>query len=145
VAKDTQASQDALIDILKHIEMCFRPLEFYWKFLTTEMSDKIIQIVAEVLAIFGIAMVDVKQGNISKYICANMLLSTECDWCSGKHLNMLIRKSEIENSLKRLDVLIQEVLVATAINVTEKVIRAVDDKVTLVDTVATSDKIISGA
>jgi hypothetical protein len=58
---------------------------------------------------------------------------------------MLIKKSEIENSLKRLDRLIQEVLMATAINVTQKVIRTVDDKVTLVDTVTTSDKVISGA
>jgi len=109
------------------------------------MSDMIIQIVVEVLGIFEIAMVEVKQGNISKYFCANMSLSTECDWCSGKRLNMLIRKSEIENSLKRLDRLIQEVLMATAINVTQKVIRAVDDKVTLADTVATNDKVISGA
>jgi hypothetical protein len=48
--------------------MCFRPLEFYWKFLNTEMSDMIIQIVVEVLAIFGIAMVEVKQSNVSKYL-----------------------------------------------------------------------------
>jgi hypothetical protein len=47
--------------------MCFRPLEIYLKFLTTEVTDVIIQILVEVLAIFAIAMVEVKQGHISKY------------------------------------------------------------------------------
>jgi hypothetical protein len=70
-----------------------------------------------------------------------MSLSTE--WCSVKYLKTRIRESEIEGSLKRLDRLIQEVLMATAVNV--KVIHTVDDKATLVDTVATSDKVVSGA
>lgn len=69
-----------------------------------------------------------------------MSLSTE--WCSGKYLKTRIRKSEIEGSLKRLDRLIQEVLMATAVNV--KAIHTVD-KAILADTVATSDKVISGA
>ena len=54
---------------------------------------------------------------------------------------MLIGKSEIKDSLKRLDRLIQ-VLIGTAVSV--KVINTVDDKVTLVDVVATSDKVMSG-
>jgi hypothetical protein len=70
-----------------------------------------------------------------------MSLSTE--WCSGKRLKLLIRKSEIEDSLKKLNRLIQEVLMATAVNV--KVIHTVDDKATLVDAVATSNEVISGA
>jgi hypothetical protein len=47
--------------------MCFRPLETYLEFLTTEMADVIIQIMVEVLTIFGIAMVEIKQGHISKH------------------------------------------------------------------------------
>ena len=68
-----------------------------------------------------------------------MLLPTE--WCSGKYWKTLLRESEIEDPLKRLDRLIQEVLTATAVNV--NVIHTVDDKSTL-DT-ATSDEVISGA
>jgi len=47
--------------------MCFRPLEIYLEFLTTEMTDVIVQITVEVLAILGIAMVEIKQSPISKY------------------------------------------------------------------------------
>ena len=50
-------------------------------------------------------------------------------------------KVKIKDSLKRLDRLIQ-VLIGTAVSV--KVINTVDDKVTLVDVVATSDKVMSG-
>jgi hypothetical protein len=70
-----------------------------------------------------------------------MSLSTEL--CSGKYLKTLIRKSETEGPLKRLDRLIQEVFMVTVVNV--KVIHTIDDKTTLVDTVATSDEVISGA
>ena len=70
-----------------------------------------------------------------------MSLSTE--WCSGKYLKTLVRKSETEDALKRLDRLIQEVLMVTVVNV--KVLHTIDDKTTLVDTVATSDEVISGA
>jgi len=58
----------------------------------------------------------------------------------------LIRKSEIDDPLKRLDKLIQEALMVIAVNV--KVVHTVEDKATLVDTrpaVATSDEVISGA
>jgi len=48
--------------------MCFRPLEIYLEFLATEMTNVIIQIMAEVLAILGIAMIEIKQGHISKYV-----------------------------------------------------------------------------
>ena len=97
------------------------------EFLTTEMTDLIIQIMVEVLSIFGIAMVEIKQGHISKYFLYEYVTSTER--CSGNRLKVLIGKSEIKDSLKRLDTLIQ-VLIATAVNA--KVINTVDDKVTLV-------------
>ena len=66
-AKDTRGSQDILVDNLKHIEMYFQPLESYLEFLTTEMTDVIIQIMVEVLGILGIVMVEIKQGHMSKY------------------------------------------------------------------------------
>jgi hypothetical protein len=68
-AKDARASQDALIDIFERIEMFFRRLEIYTEVLpTVEMTNIIIQIMAEVLAILGIATKDVKRGLMSKYL-----------------------------------------------------------------------------
>jgi hypothetical protein len=68
-AKDVRASQDALIDIFERIEMFFRRLESYTEVpLTTEMTDNIVQIMAEVLFILGIATKAIKQGRISKHL-----------------------------------------------------------------------------
>jgi len=67
-AKDARASQDTLIDVFERIEMFFRRLETYTQVPpTTEMTDMIIQIMAEVLSILGIATKEVRQGRLSKY------------------------------------------------------------------------------
>ena len=67
-AKDTRASQDAIIDVFERIEMFFRRLETYTQVPpTTEMMDIIIQIVVEVLSILGIATKEVRQGRLSEY------------------------------------------------------------------------------
>ena len=66
-AKDTRASQDILIDIFERIEMFFRRLEIYTELPSTmEMMDTIIQVMAEVLSILGIATKDIRQGRMSK-------------------------------------------------------------------------------
>ncbi|KAI0266030.1 hypothetical protein BGY98DRAFT_1031822 [Russula aff. rugulosa BPL654] len=109
-----------LCAFVARIPQCFQPLEMHLEFLTTEMTDLIIQIMVEVLSIFGIAMVEIKQGHIRN------------------RLKVLIGKSEIKDSLERLDWPIQ----GHAVNA--EVINTVDDKVTLVDMVATSDKVTSG-
>jgi hypothetical protein len=66
-AKDVCASHETLLDIFGRIEMFFRRLEMYTEVpLTTEMTDVIIEIMAEVLSIVGIATKDIKQGRTSK-------------------------------------------------------------------------------
>jgi hypothetical protein len=68
-AKDVRASQDTLIDIFERIEMFFRRLEIYTEVRpTTEMMDMIIQIMAEVLSILGIATKEIKQSRMSEYL-----------------------------------------------------------------------------
>ena len=68
-AKDVQASQDTLIDIFERMEMFFRRLEIYTELpLTMEMMDTIIQIMAEILSVLGIATKEIKQGRSSKYL-----------------------------------------------------------------------------
>jgi hypothetical protein len=49
--------------------MFFRRLEIYTEVpATTEMMDMIVQILVEVLSILGLAMKEIKQGKISKYM-----------------------------------------------------------------------------
>ena len=68
-AKDTRASQDALIDIFERIQMFFQRLEIYTEVpLTMEMTDIIIQIMAEVISILGITTKYIKQSRISRYL-----------------------------------------------------------------------------
>jgi hypothetical protein len=65
-AKGVRARQDNLVDIFQRIEMFFRRLEMYTEVpLTAEMMETIIQIMAEVLSILGIATKETKQGQMS--------------------------------------------------------------------------------
>ena len=55
------------MDIFERIEMFFRRLEVYTEVPpTTEMTDLIIEIMAEVLSILGIAVKEMKQSRISE-------------------------------------------------------------------------------
>jgi hypothetical protein len=65
-AKDVRASHETLLDIFERVEMFFRRLEMYTEVrLTTEMTDLIIEISAEVLSILGIATKEINQGRTS--------------------------------------------------------------------------------
>ena len=66
-AKDVRASHETLLDIFGRIEMFFRRLEMYTEVpLTAEMTDVIIEIMAEVLSVLGIATKEIKQGRTSE-------------------------------------------------------------------------------
>ena len=66
-AKDVRASQDTLVDIFERIECFFRRLEIYTEVTpTTEMMDTIIQIMAGILAILGIATKEIKESRMSE-------------------------------------------------------------------------------
>ena len=66
-AKDVRANHENLLDVFGRIEMFFRRLEMYTEVpLTTEMTDVIIEIMAEVLSILGIATKEIKQGRTSE-------------------------------------------------------------------------------
>ena len=66
-AKDVRAGQETLLDIFEGIEMFFRCLEMYTEVpLTTEMIDVIIEIMAEVLSVLGIATKEIKQSRTSE-------------------------------------------------------------------------------
>lgn len=66
-AKDVRISQDTLVDVFERIENFLRRLEVYTQVPpTAEMMDTIIQILAEVLTILGIAMKEIRQGRMSE-------------------------------------------------------------------------------
>jgi len=68
-AKDASAVQDKLIDISDRIEKFFRRLEIYTSITpTAAMTNVIVQIMAEVLAILAIVTKEVKRGLLSKFI-----------------------------------------------------------------------------
>ena len=67
-AKDVRASHETLLDIFERVEKFFKRLEMYTEVpLTTEMMDVIIEIMAEVISVLGIATKDVKQSRTSEY------------------------------------------------------------------------------
>ena len=68
-AKDARASQDTLIDVFERVEMYLRRLEIYTEVpATMEMMDILVRIMVEVLSILGLAMKEIKQGRMSKYV-----------------------------------------------------------------------------
>ena len=137
-AKNARASQDILVDVFERIEMFFRRLEVYTEVPPTpEMMNIIVRIMAEVLSIFGIAMKVIKQGRMSMYLLHKYVVLTE-RW-SQKFAKKLVRRTEVEDALKRLDKLTQdEVRMATAQNL--KITHTVDKDVReVVDTVVAMD------
>ncbi|KAI9434814.1 hypothetical protein H4582DRAFT_2130890, partial [Lactarius indigo] len=68
-AKEVEASQDILIDIFERIENFFRRLEIYTKVLPTPaMTDMMVNIMVEVLDIFGTATKEMKQSRARKFL-----------------------------------------------------------------------------
>jgi hypothetical protein len=64
---DVQKSHETLVDIFERMESFLRRLEIYTQVPpTTEMMDTIVQIMAEILTILGIATKEMRQGRISK-------------------------------------------------------------------------------
>jgi hypothetical protein len=67
-AKDVRGDRDRLVDIFERIESFILRLRIYTEVLvpTSEMMATIIQIMAEVISILGIATKEIKQGWMSE-------------------------------------------------------------------------------
>ena len=70
------------------------------------MTEMILKILVEVLAILAIATRETKQGRQSESIHSNW--SSRFDVPLEKYMKKLVRKKDIEDALKRLDRLTQE-------------------------------------
>jgi len=116
-AKDVATSLDVLIDVFRRVESFLRRLETYTHVpLSDEMTDVIVNIMAEVLSILAIATRDMKQGRGSELIpCGRPHLVAYS--FSEKFVRKLMGKTDIEDALGRLDKLTQdEVRMAVAQN-----------------------------
>jgi hypothetical protein len=138
-AKDVSGSQYTLIDILERMEILFQRVEAYTEIAPTkEMTNIIMKIMVEALTILGIATKEIKQGRASelsmyKYTLPLIELSAE------KFAKRLLGRLDIEDALKRLDMLTnEEARMATALvlkatcNLDDRV-RGVSDRVAAVD------------
>ncbi|KAF8492977.1 hypothetical protein F5888DRAFT_857450 [Russula emetica] len=109
--RDVRASHSTIIDIFERMESFFLRLETYIEVQpTTEMRDIIIKILVEVLSILAIATKEINQHRMKKY------------------LRTLIGRADIEDALKRLDMLTQEEARMATMQVL-KATRSVDDRV----------------
>ena len=73
--KDTSSSKDKLIDLFNRIERFFGRLEIYTSITpTTAMTAIIIDIMAEVLTILGIATKEAKRGQLSELASSRFII-----------------------------------------------------------------------
>jgi hypothetical protein len=135
-AKDVIASQDTLVDIFGRIENFFRRLEEYIEVPTTEaMKDIMVNIMVEVLGIFAIVTKETKQGQASEWVRDDTFPVAHGD--PEKYLKKLIGRRDIEDALRRLDILTQEearMATAQVLKLAHHVkdgVKSVDDKVDL--------------
>jgi hypothetical protein len=131
-AKDAAASQDAVIDVFRRVESFLGRLETYTHVpLSDEMTDVIVNIMAEVLSILAIATRDIKEGRRSELIPRgrpNLVAHS----FSEKFVKKLMGKRDIEDALGQLDKLTQDE-VRMAVAQLLKTTNHVDDKVQVVD------------
>ena len=116
-----------LIGLLERIESFFKRLESYTELPPSQvMTGTMLKIMVEVLSILAIATTEIKQSRRSELIMDNYLLLTDVP--GEKYLKKLLRRSDVDDALKRLDYLTQEeAQMATAEAL--KVTRSVDNKV----------------
>ncbi|KAI0270176.1 hypothetical protein BGY98DRAFT_275263 [Russula aff. rugulosa BPL654] len=108
--ENVRASQGALFEIFERLEAFFRRLEIYTEaVLDQKMVDTVTNILAEVLNIVGIATKDIKQSRTKKYL-----------------KKLFGNGTDIEDALKRLDILTQQETQMSAAQVL-RATHAVDD------------------
>ena len=103
-----RASQDAIIWLFDVMESFFRRLESYDVVRpTVAMEDIIVKIMVEVLSILGIVTMEIGQGSISASH-SRVDISTKVDLPTEKFFKKLLGRKDVEDALRRLDLLTQE-------------------------------------
>jgi hypothetical protein len=130
--KEARASQGAVIDLFERIESFFKRLEVYNQIsLTTKMAEVLVKIVIELLSILSIATKEVKRRRASEFSqegTPRLRPDVSLEIFSRK----LLGRTDIEDALKRLDMLIQEevqMAIAQILKVTSEVKDQVKDSI----------------
>ena len=114
-------SYDALLDLFECISNFLERLHIYTERipLSPMMSDIVVKIIAEVIAVLALATKQIKRGRLSK--CTTVYRASLADRITGKFAKTLLGESEIEAVLQRLDRLTQEESRMTAASTLEVV------------------------
>ena len=107
-ATGVSASYDALADLFECVANFLKRFHIYTKkiSLSATMSDIMVKIMAEVLAVLALATKQIKQGRFSKWPAVVRYSLIERD--AEKFAKKLLGESEVEAVLQRLDRLTQE-------------------------------------
>ena len=106
-AQGVAASKDVLAEIFDRIGWFFARLETYTEVAPTmAMTNIIMEIMAEVIKIFGIATKELRRGSASEFLISRVGNSTQLR--TEKFFRKLAGMAELEDALNKLDRLTQE-------------------------------------
>jgi hypothetical protein len=96
------------MDIFERIQNVFKRLEIYIGLSSiTEMTDILVKVMVEVLLVLALATTGIKQGKLSALLPVDNR-SPSAYGSAERFLKKLVGRSDIEDSLRRLDKLTQE-------------------------------------
>jgi len=103
------SSYDALLDLFEHLGSFLERLDIYTKIqLTPIMTGIIVKIMAEILSVLALATKQIKERRFSKCTVAYNILCSVAQRATEKFAKKLLRGSEIEDVLQRLNQLTEE-------------------------------------
>jgi hypothetical protein len=114
-------SYDALLDLFECVSNLLKRLQIYTERipLSPMMSEIVVKILAEVIAVLALATKQIKQGRLSKW--STTYRDSVAERFTEKFAKKLLGESDIEAVLQRLDRLTQEEARMTAANTLEVV------------------------
>lgn len=114
-------SYDALLDLFESVSNLLKRLHIYTERipLSPTVSDIVVKILAEVIAVLALATKQIKQGRLSK--CSTSYGASLAERITEKFAKKLLGEGDIEAVLRRLDRLTQEEARMTAANTLEVV------------------------
>ena len=116
-------SYDALLDVFECVSNFLKRLNIYTERipLSPTMSEIVVKIIAEIIAVLALTTKQIKQGRLSKW--ATTFRASLAERITEKFAKKLLGESDIEAILQRLDRLTQEEARVTAANALEVVHR----------------------
>ena len=106
-AVGVSSSYDSLVDLFECLGNFLKRLEIYTTIpFTPLMTDIIVKIMVELLAVLALATKQVQQGRLSEWIFGLQVLMAQ--HCTEKFAKKLLGEGEIEAVLQKLDRLTQE-------------------------------------